>query len=194
MINFIRPTVAVAWYVAFAGKALNEHPQWRERIADGDESALGAFAQEVRRLYPFTPVLAAKARRKQEVLGHVLPRGGLVVLDVYGTMHDPRAWADPESFDPTRFLTGAFDPDTLIPQGGGDVATGHRCPGESVVLAMLTVAIRALSRLPHTQPHQDSSYDLTEMPTRPKSGTILTVRAADTATSSETGRTPAPAT
>ena len=109
-------------------------------------------------------------------------------------MHDPRSWADPEAFDPTRFLTGSFDPDTLIPQGGGDVATGHRCPGESVVLAMLTVAIRALSRLPHTQPHQDSSYVLTEMPTRPRSGTILTVRAADTATSADTGLTRTPAT
>src|SRR5204862_4392908 len=115
-------------------------------------------------------------------------------LDVYGTMHDPRSWADPEAFDPTRFLTGSFDPDTLIPQGGGDVATGHRCPGESVVLAMLTVAIRALSRVPHAQPHQDSSYDLTEMPTRPSSGTILTVTDEATATLSDTGRTPPPTT
>src|SRR5205807_2907266 len=93
LISFIRPTVAVAWYVAFAGRALHGYPEWRERIAGGDEAALEAFAQEVRRLYPFTPVLAAKARHEQDVLGHVVPKGGLVVLDVYGTLHDPGSWA-----------------------------------------------------------------------------------------------------
>ena len=101
LLNFLRPTVAVAWFVAFAGRALHEHPQWRERIANGDDAAADAFAQEVRRLYPFTPVLAAKARRKQAVLGYQVPRGGLVILDVYGTLHDPDDWPDPEAFDPT---------------------------------------------------------------------------------------------
>ncbi|GAA3228903.1 hypothetical protein GCM10017691_20500 [Pseudonocardia petroleophila] len=38
LLNFVRPTVAaawyVAWYVAFAGVALHEHPEWRHRLAD----------------------------------------------------------------------------------------------------------------------------------------------------------------
>jgi cytochrome P450 len=88
LLNVLRPTVAVAWFVAFAGKALHEHPEWRKRIAGGDEAALNAFAHEVRRLYPFVPVLAARARTAQDVLGVRVPRGGLVVLDVHGTDHD----------------------------------------------------------------------------------------------------------
>ena len=71
------------------GKALHEHPEWRRRIADGDEVALAAFVQEMRRLHPFVPVLAARTRSAQDVLGVPLPRGGLVVLDVHGTDHDP---------------------------------------------------------------------------------------------------------
>jgi fatty-acid peroxygenase len=174
LLNVVRPTVAVAWFVAFAGVALHEHPQWRERIAGGDAAALDAFAQEVRRLYPFVPVLAARARRAQDVLGVRVPRGGLVVLDVHGTTHDPAHWPDPDRFDPERFLDGPVDADTLVPQGGGDVATGHRCPGEGVTLTMIAVAARALAGLAGPIPAQDLGYDLSRIPTRPRSGVVLT--------------------
>jgi hypothetical protein len=70
-------------------RALHDHPEWRRRIADGDQEALSAFAQEVRRLYPFVPVLAARARRRQDVLGVDVPRGGLVVLDVSPARRSP---------------------------------------------------------------------------------------------------------
>ena len=108
-----------------------------------------------------------------------MPRGGLVILDVYGTLHDPADWAEPESFMPERFLELPVDPDTFVPQGGGATATGHRCPGEPVVLAMLTAAVRALSRLPHSYPPQDLGYDLTQIPTRPASGVVLEVGSTD---------------
>jgi cytochrome P450 len=39
-----------------------------------------------------------------------VPRGGLVVLDVHGTDHDPEHWPDPDRFDPDRFLNGSVDP------------------------------------------------------------------------------------
>ncbi|PKB41325.1 fatty-acid peroxygenase [Pseudonocardia alni] len=176
LLNFVRPTVAAAWYVAFAGMALHEHPEWRHRLADTepDQGAVAAFAQEVRRRYPFVPVLAAVAREDQDVLGVPVPRGGLVVLDVHGTDHDPTHWPDPDRFDPDRFLAGPVDPDTLVPQGGGDVATGHRCPGEDVVLTMIAVATRTLARLDYTLPPQDLEVDLSRVPTRPRSGVLLT--------------------
>jgi fatty-acid peroxygenase len=176
LLNVVRPTVAVAWFVAFTGKALHEHPQWRDRIADGDEAALAAFVQEVRRLYPFVPVLAARTRTAQDVLGVALPRGGLVVLDVHGTDHDPAHWPDPDRFDPDRFLQGPVDPDALVPQGGGDLATGHRCPGEAVTLTMLAVAARVLARTPHTLPPQELDHDLSRVPTLPQSGVVLEPR------------------
>jgi fatty-acid peroxygenase len=175
LLNVVRPTVAVAWFVAFAGKALHEHPEWCRRIAGGDEAALAAFVQEVRRLYPFVPVLAARTRTAQDVLGVSLPRSGLVVLDVHGTDHDPAHWPDPDRFDPNRFLQGSVDLDTLVPQGGGDVTAGHRCPGEAVTLTMLAGAARVLARTPHTLPAQDLGYDLPRVPTLPRSGVVLEV-------------------
>jgi fatty-acid peroxygenase len=95
------------------------------------------------------------------------------VLDVHGTDHDPAHWPEPDRFDPGRFLGPPVDPDTLVPQGGGDVTTGHRCPGEDVTLTMLAVAVRALARAPHAVPAQDLGYDLTRVPTLPRSGVVL---------------------
>lgn len=54
--------------------------------------------------------------------------------------------------------------------------TGHRCPGEGVTLTMLAVAVRALAPLPDTMPPQDLGYDITRIPTRPRSGVVLTAR------------------
>jgi len=155
---------------------LHQQPEWRRRIAEGDERALQAFAQEVRRHYPFTPWLAALTRNAQDVLGVRVGRWGLVVLDIYGTLHDPAYWNEPDTFRPERFLDQAADPDLLVPQGGGEVGTGHRCPGEDVVLAMLQIAVRALARLPHSLPEQDLSYDLTEVLTKPRSGVLIDAR------------------
>lgn len=175
LLNVVRPTIAVAWFVAFAGEALQEHPEWRARIGAGDDAARHAFVQEVRRFYPFVPVLAARARRSQQVLGQPLRRGGLVLLDVHGTDHDPGSWDHPERFDPGRFLDGQVDPDALVPQGGGDVDTGHRCPGEGVTTRMLAVATRVLATTEITLPPQDLARDLSRVPTRPHSGVVLRV-------------------
>jgi fatty-acid peroxygenase len=176
LLNVVRPTVAVAWFIAFAAVDLARHPDWRRRIAAGDRAAADAVTQEIRRLHPFVPVLMARTRREQDVLGQQVPPGGFVVLDVHGTDHDPEQWRDPDRFDPDRFLTGAVDPDALVPQGGGDVATGHRCPGEAVTLSMLRVAVRALAGVSYELPPQDLSVDLSRMPTRPRSGVVITVR------------------
>ena len=171
--NVIRPTIAVAWFISFAGMALHQHPEWRHRIAAGDASALHAFTHEVRRLYPFVPILAARTRHQQEVAGFPLRRGGLVVLDVHGTNHDPAHWADPDTFNPDRFLQGSYDPDALVPQGGGDVSHGHRCPGEDVTLTMLRVAVRRLAEQPDLVDTADLRYDISRIPTRPYAGVTL---------------------
>ena len=174
LLNVIRPTVAICWYVAFAAHALHHHPQQAEALRDGDGAALERFAQEVRRYYPFTPFLAARARQDFTWEGHEFPRGRMALLDVYGIDHDPQLWAEPERFDPDRFLerpVGAYD---LIPQGGGDPHTGHRCAGESVTMALLKGAVRFLLNLEYDVPRQDLRIPLHRMPTRPTSGFVMT--------------------
>lgn len=174
--NLLRPTVAVSWFVTFAALALEQHPRWRERLASGEDELVEAFTHEVRRMYPFVPILTARVRGEFDWRGQRLPRASLLVLDVYGTHHDPALYPQPEHFDPRRFLRrepGTWD---YLPQGGGDARTGHRCPGERLTVELVKDAVRRLAGLSYTVPAQDLSYPLDRMPTAPRSGFALDPR------------------
>ncbi|WP_433272196.1 cytochrome P450 [Actinosynnema sp. CS-041913] len=128
LLNVLRPTVAVCWFVMFAGHALHRWPAHRERLASGEPEFATAFAHELRRFYPFAPFLGGRAVRDLEWRGEPIPAGSLVLLDVFGQHHDAGLWGDPYAFRPQRFVdrpVGAFD---LIPQGGGDPATRSSLP------------------------------------------------------------------
>lgn len=172
LLNLIRPTVAIAWWVAFAAKALHEHPAYLARLRQEVEFS-EPFVQEIRRFYPFTPYLGAKTRVPFEWRGIEFKQGQLVLLDVYGSLRDPRQWGAPETFNPERFMyrsPGKFD---FIPNGGGEF-TGHRCAGEWIVKECLKQAVVVLSHnVTYRVPHQDLDYSLSRMPTRPRSGVIF---------------------
>jgi fatty-acid peroxygenase len=181
LLNVIRPTVAVAWYIAFAALALHQHEAARERLrAEPYELSAGTYAdmfmQEVRRFYPFTPYLGAKVRNDFEWRGHRFERGTLVLLDVYGTAHDARLWEAPGEFRPERFERWDGDAFDFIPQGGGSRSLGHRCPGEWITMHNIDLALHILTRCMtyEVAPGQDLTIALDRMPTRPKSGLILT--------------------
>lgn len=61
------------------------------------------------------------------------------------------------------------------PAGGGDPAHGHRCPGEDVTVAVLATLAKQLADLDYDVPAQDLSIPLSRIPTRPRSGFVLTV-------------------
>ncbi|AQZ61831.1 Cytochrome P450 [[Actinomadura] parvosata subsp. kistnae] len=174
LLNIIRPTVAVTWYVTFAAHALHRWPRHRQALRDGDAAYAEAFAQEVRRFYPFAPFVGGRAVRDLSWAGERVPEGSLVLLDIYGQNHDPGLWDDPYTFDPGRFVGREPGPYELIPQGGGDARTGHRCPGEDITLALLRTLAARLAALDYDVPDQDLSISLRRIPTRPASGFLLT--------------------
>jgi fatty-acid peroxygenase len=170
LLNVLRPTVAVTRYVTFAALALHEHPRWRERLREGREGDATRFAQEVRRLSPFFPLITGRAALELEWRGHRFAPGDWTMLDIYGTNRDPRVWERPEEFHPDRFLGWDGDPFALIPQGGGDHATGHRCPGEWITIALIETALRCLTRsMRYEVPPQDLGVSLSRMPALPRS-------------------------
>lgn len=183
MQNTFRPHIAVARFAAFAAKALHDHPVWRDEIRaeTGDRGTLvdgpkaTAFAQEVRRFYPFVPMLPSFARTDFEVDGHQVREGERVLIDVLGTDVDPREWERAGDFDPGRFL-GVDDYEALeafIPHGGGDVHTGHRCPGEKIAISSLATMIAALCEPGVTIHPEGLDVDWSQMPTKPRSGGIV---------------------
>lgn len=174
ILNVIRPTVAVTWYTVFGAHALHRHPALRQRLAQDRDGYARAFAHELRRFYPFAPFVAGLAPQDLEWHGEAIPEGSLVLLDLYGQNHDPELWHDPYLFDPERFAGREPGRDELVPQGGGDASEGHRCPGEDITLAVLSTLLPRLAQLEYDVPHQDLRIPLNRMPTRPRSGFVIT--------------------
>ena len=133
LLNILRPTVAVSVFITFTAHALHQFPTCRQKFR-ADDGYLECFVQEVRRRYPFFPAVMARVRRDFEWKGYRFPRGRRVVLDLYGTNRDPRAWDAPEEFRPERFQGWDGSPFHFIPQGGGDHHRNHRCPGEWITI------------------------------------------------------------
>ncbi|MFD5266393.1 cytochrome P450 [Streptomyces sp. NPDC058335] len=173
LLNVVRPTVAVCWFVSYAAHALHRGPDLRERLSEDDAAYAVAFAHELRRFYPFAPFLGGRAVTDLEWQGEPIPSGTLVLLDLYGQNHDPDLWADPYGFEPGRFLNRPPERDELIPQGGGDRTTGHRCPGEDITIALLGALGPRLARLDYTVPHQDLRIPLNRVPSRVRSGFVI---------------------
>ncbi|MEZ4334204.1 MAG: cytochrome P450 [Myxococcota bacterium] len=170
LLNVLRPTVAVSVYVVFIAHALAREPRWANALRSGSSLDADCFVREVRRLYPFFPAAMARVREALEWKGFRLPAGRRVLLDLYGIDHDPRLWSEPDAFRPERFLersVGSFD---FVPQGGGSVEAGHRCPGEPIAVALMKRAIDFLvHEIGYRVPDQDLSLDFGRLPALPMS-------------------------
>ncbi len=171
LLNVLRPTVAVSYFVIFATRQLEANPDLNDACATGNPDMVRMFSEEVRRLSPFVPVLGGRSRCPFAWHGHRVRAGDRLVLDVYGTNHDPAHWRHAETFDPSRFRRGdqGNRPD-FVPQGGGPVETGHRCPGEGITLSVLGRMIPPLARLDWRIHPDDHEISLTRIPARPDGG------------------------
>lgn len=174
LINVLRPIVAIATFITFSALAFHEYKEQREKLRTADDRHFDMFVHEVRRYYPFGPFLGARVRTNFMWKNQEFKEGTLVLLDIYGTNHDARLWENPNQFNPSRFENwqgGLYD---FIPHGGGDPAKGHRCPGEGVTVELMKVVLRTLAtEMDYDVPNQDLHYDLSQMPTLPKSGFIM---------------------
>lgn len=173
LLNLLRPTVAVAVYIVFGAHALHAHPQYRDWLQHDDERAQ-AFVDEVRRCYPFFPAVVARTRLNFEWNGYLLPEGRRVILDLYGINHDARSWPAPDIFRPQRFVETRPTAFNFVPQGGGDAASGHRCPGEGISVALTAASLAFLCHdLGYEVPAQDLQLDMSHLPALPRDRFII---------------------
>jgi fatty-acid peroxygenase len=177
LLNVLRPTVAVAWLGVHAAQAVAEHPAEGRLLSDPDRrTERWHFADEVRRTAPFVPALAGRIRRTTAWHGVLLAPGELVVLDVPGTNHHSR-WRDPHCFRPERFADDPPDAFEHVPQGGGSVRSGHRCPGELIAMTLLDRTLLRLARTTFTLSSRGT--DPTRIPTRPRALVLRDVQPLD---------------
>ncbi|EGJ20835.1 putative fatty acid beta hydroxylase (cytochrome P450) [Cereibacter sphaeroides WS8N] len=174
LLNLLRPIVAVGRYITFAALALHREATWRELFRSGNLELAGDFAEEVRRASPFFPFTAAVTTQPITWEGYDFPEGQWLLLDLYGTTHDPRHFPEPTRFRAERMLSWAGQDEAFIPQGAGDVARTHRCPGEMITVELMKEAIRLLCcEMDYEVPAQDLGVRLNRMPAQPRSGMIL---------------------
>ncbi|WP_151637977.1 cytochrome P450 [Noviherbaspirillum aerium] len=177
LINILRPTVAVARYITFAALALHRYPDVRARLLSAqsrEDDYLGWFVQEVRRFYPFFPAVGGRVREEFTWRGLHFAQGTWVLLDIYGTNHDPHLWKDPQTFRPERFRDWNASPHNFIPQGDGDFDLGHRCAGEWLTIELVKTATRLLLfSMDYDVPAQDLRIDMSRMPAIPESRFVI---------------------
>lgn len=174
LINILRATVAIGRFVIFVAMALEQQPKWKEKLHSADDAAYEHFAEEVRRLYPFFPVIGGRAIESFEWRGHEFDCGDWFILDLYGTNNFRRLFPEPHQFNPARRLAWRTQGYDFIPQGGGDSRTDHRCPGEQITVGIMREACRLLVEdMQYELPEQDLTLSLHEIPARPRSGVVL---------------------
>lgn len=124
--------------LTFALYLLGRHPEQQARVRAEAEEVLGGrpataadlaqlpvitmVAKEALRLYPPAYAFARQAVAEDEIDGHVIPAGALMLISPWATHRHPEFWPDPERFDPDRFTRGA-EADrhryAWLPFGGG---------------------------------------------------------------------------
>lgn len=174
LLNIIRPMVAIATYITFGVLAMYEYPDCRKNFQLRDNVYKQMFVQEIRRFYPFTPYVGAQVKKSFTWKQYYIKKGTLVLLDIYGTNHDPRLWLNPYEFNPERFNNWTYNAFTFMPQGGGDYSKGHRCAGELVTIEVMKASLEFISNhLTYKVPKQNLNYRLSRIPTLPKSRFIM---------------------
>ncbi|KAL6619158.1 hypothetical protein ACP70R_034297 [Stipagrostis hirtigluma subsp. patula] len=127
---------------------------------------LQAVIKETFRLHPPVPLLLPrKATATVQIMGHTIPEGARVLVNVWAMGRDKDIWPEPESFMPERFLErttdfrgGDFE---LIPFGAGR----RICPGMSLAIRMVHLVLASLlNQFKWTLPveMQRNGIDMTE--------------------------------
>ena len=147
-------TTAVA--LLWASYLLALAPEIQERVAEeaaGIELVGGealenrlpltrAVIDETLRLYPPAFVIVRAARAADQVGGHAVAKGDVVVISPWVLHRHRRLWADPDAFDPARFLPGApaVPRFAYLPFGAGP----RVCIGAHFALTEATLALAKL--------------------------------------------------
>jgi fatty-acid peroxygenase len=175
LLNILRPTVAVARFVVFGALALHQYPHLAAGAATfSDDDFAKRFALEVRRFYPFFPMIGGRATETFVWRDFEIKKGQWALLDLYATNHDPRLWTKPDEFRPDRFLEQELSSFNFVPQGGGAYATSHRCPGEFLTDEIMKVSMRFLKEeMTYEVPKQDLTIDVSRLPAVVKSRFVI---------------------
>lgn len=105
---------------------------------------LNACVKETLRLHPPISFLPHCAHDTCEVMGYTIPKGCLVLVNVWGLGRDPMFWEDALAFKPDRFLESNLDfkgqDYEFLPFGAGR----RMCPGMPFAVKEVNLILASL--------------------------------------------------
>ena len=124
---------------------LARDPDVERRVHDalgrGDAGVVDRLIKETLRLYPPAWIIGREPQRDVTLVDGSVLRAGTTVFVVPLVLHRRReAFADPERFDPDRWLGPEPPPFAYIPFGGG----ARRCIGEEFALREAAIVLAAI--------------------------------------------------
>ncbi|MGW3205762.1 cytochrome P450 [Streptomyces sp. NPDC001135] len=172
--TFETPSRAAGWILLH----LARHPRAADRVAaetavlPADPAAttsghLGslqytqALVREVLRLYPPSWLLTRRVPRQTQLAGYTLDAGSTVLVCPYTAHRDAREHAEPDQFQPERWLDDSGSPEepgVFLSFGTGP----HGCEGAALAMAMLTLLTAHTARCYHLSepPGPEPSYQV----------------------------------
>ncbi|KAF6994912.1 hypothetical protein CFC21_011507 [Triticum aestivum] len=111
---------------------------------------LKCVIKETLRLHPPIPLLLHETAEDCVVGGYSVPRGSRVMINVFAIGRDAKAWKDPDTFRPSRFVAGEGEAAGVDFKGGCfeflPFGSGRRsCPGMALGLYALELAVAQLT-------------------------------------------------
>ncbi|KAL0686673.1 hypothetical protein Bca4012_086350 [Brassica carinata] len=116
------------------------------------------IVSETLRLYPAVPLLLPHVSSDDcKVAGYDVPRGTMVLTNVWAMHRDPKLWEDPELFKPERFEKEG-EAEKLLPFGMGRRA----CPGAGLAQRLVSLVLATLVQCFEWERVGEELVDMTE--------------------------------
>ncbi|EEF52318.1 cytochrome P450 81Q32 [Ricinus communis] len=106
---------------------------------------LQGIINETFRMQPAAPLLPAHESSEECILGGFkIPRGTMLLVNMFAIQNDPKLWEEPTKFKPERFLSTEGKGEglgyMLLPFGAGR----RRCPGEGLAIRNIGLGLGTL--------------------------------------------------
>ncbi|XP_023741032.2 cytochrome P450 81Q32 [Lactuca sativa] len=150
-----------------------DHVVGNDRLVDESDISnlpyLRCIINETLRLKPPGPLLVPHEASEDCVIGGFnIPGGTMVLVNQWAIHHDPKVWADPETYNPERFegVEGTRDGFKLLPFGYGR----RSCPGEGLAVRVLGMTLGMMIQCFDWERISEEMVDMSEAPglTMPK--------------------------
>ncbi|KAI3684655.1 hypothetical protein L6452_33880 [Arctium lappa] len=122
---------------------------------------LSCIVKETLRMYPVAPLLVPHESSKEcTIRGYTVPKGTMLMVNVWAIHHDPKIWVEPMKFKPERFekVIGERDAFKLMPFGYGK----RSCPGKHMAVRVISLALGSLIHCFDWERVSEKNVDLTE--------------------------------